>query len=116
MRNSCEGVIESQAISWFAQGCRHGSMLWQKLQRDMPTTLADTIKIADMYALGDPMQPTIAAEPVVRANVGSGSYQPRPVQDFRKRNAPDYRYGANQVAAVEQIGRASCRERVSSPV
>ena len=31
MRNSCEGVIEQQAISWFAQGCRHDSMLWQKL-------------------------------------------------------------------------------------
>ena len=97
----------SQAISWFAQGCRHGSMLWQKLQREMPTTLADTIKIADMYALGDPMQPTIAAEPVVRTNVGTGSYQPRPVQDFRKRNAPDYRYGSNQVAAVEQDQQAA---------
>jgi hypothetical protein len=31
MRNSCEGVVESQAITWFAQGCRHGSMLWQRL-------------------------------------------------------------------------------------
>ena len=51
MRNSCEGAIESQAITWFAQGCRHGTMLWQ---REMPTTLAETIKIADMYALGDP--------------------------------------------------------------
>ena len=28
LRNSCEGVVESQAIAWFAQGCRHGSMLW----------------------------------------------------------------------------------------
>ena len=28
LRNSCEGVIESQAIAWFAQGCKHGSMLW----------------------------------------------------------------------------------------
>ena len=35
LRNSCEGVVEAQAISWFAQGCRHGSMLWQRLQRDM---------------------------------------------------------------------------------
>ena len=31
MRNSCEGVIESQAIAWFAQGCRHGSVLWKRL-------------------------------------------------------------------------------------
>ena len=28
LRNTCEGVIESQAIAWFAQGCKHGSMLW----------------------------------------------------------------------------------------
>jgi hypothetical protein len=59
LRNSCEGVVEMQAIMWFAQGCRHGTMLWQKLQRDMPATLAETIKIADSYALGDPMQPTL---------------------------------------------------------
>ena len=57
IHNSCEGVVEAQAISWFAQGCRHGTMLWQKLQREMPATLAETIRIADSYALGDPMQP-----------------------------------------------------------
>ena len=34
LRNTCKGVIESQAIAWFAQGCRQGIMLWQKLQRD----------------------------------------------------------------------------------
>jgi hypothetical protein len=37
-------------------------MLWQKLQRDMPATLAETIKIADSYALGDPLQPTLASQ------------------------------------------------------
>jgi hypothetical protein len=35
---------------WFAHGCWHGTMLWQKLQREMPATLAETIKIADSYA------------------------------------------------------------------
>jgi len=59
LRNSCEGVTESQAIAWFAQGCRYGSVLWQRLQRDMPTTLAETIRIADSYALGDPTQPEL---------------------------------------------------------
>ena len=70
----------------------------------MPSTLAETIKIADMYALGDPMQPTLTSvEPANRTNVGSESYQQGPVQDFRnKRSGPDYRYGPNQVAAVEQ--------------
>jgi hypothetical protein len=37
-------------------------MLWQKLQRDMPAMLAETIKIADSYALGDPLQPTLASQ------------------------------------------------------
>jgi hypothetical protein len=55
LRNSCEGVVEQQAIMCFAHGCRHGTMLWQKLQREMPATLAKTIKIADSSALGDPM-------------------------------------------------------------
>jgi hypothetical protein len=61
MRNSCEGVVELQAIMWFAQGCRHGTMLWQKLQREMSATLAKTIRIADSYALGDPTQPTLSS-------------------------------------------------------
>jgi hypothetical protein len=49
---------------WFAHGCRcrHGTMLWQKLQREMPATFAKTIKIADSYALGDPMQPTLDSQ------------------------------------------------------
>ncbi|KAK1670554.1 hypothetical protein QYE76_058713 [Lolium multiflorum] len=34
-RNSCEGVIEAQAIAWFCNGCRRGSPLWQKLQRNL---------------------------------------------------------------------------------
>jgi hypothetical protein len=62
LRNSCEGVVEQQAIMWFAHGCRHGTMLWQKLQREMPATLAEIIKIADSYALGDPMQPTLDSQ------------------------------------------------------
>jgi hypothetical protein len=59
MHNSCEGVVEMQAITWFAQGCRHGTMLWQRLQREMPATLAETIKIGDSYALGDLTQPLL---------------------------------------------------------
>ncbi|KAM0919739.1 hypothetical protein ACQ4PT_007916 [Festuca glaucescens] len=102
MRNSCEGIIEAQAISWFANGCRRGSMLWQRLQRDMPVTLADMIRIADSYALGDPTQPAFTTD-----------MQPRPPPsrpDFRNSNNnhghkiredfPDRRYGPQLVAAV----------------
>jgi hypothetical protein len=107
LRNSCEGVVELQAIAWFAQGCRHGSMLWQRLQREMPSTLAETIKIADSYALGDPMQPSLMPAELGRDNPGNddaGSYRRSDRQDYRKRrdDRPDYRYGSKQVAAVNQ--------------
>jgi hypothetical protein len=65
--------------------------LWKKLQRNMPTTLAEMIKVADSYALGDPLQPAIAADPQSR-------FPPR--QDFqnnnhnkRREDFSDRRYG-----------------------
>jgi hypothetical protein len=57
VRNSRDAVSEQQAIGWFAQGYRHGTSLWQRLQRKMPTTMAETIRVANSYALGDPTQP-----------------------------------------------------------
>ena len=108
MHNSCKGVVESQAISWFAQECRHGSMLWQRLQRDMTATLAETIKIADMYALGDPTQPSLLLAEQSRghlAQAGAGPFRRNDRQDYRNKrrdDRPDHRYGQNQVAAVDQ--------------
>jgi hypothetical protein len=83
-------------------------MLWQRLQREMPATLAETIKIADMYALGDPTQPLLmSAESSKRypVNDGAGMARRHDRQDYRhkrKDDGPEYRYGTNQVAAVEQ--------------
>jgi hypothetical protein len=108
LRNSCEGLVEQQAIMWFAQGCRHGTMLWQKLQRDMPATLAETIKIADSYALGDPLQPTLASQGQGQSQRnknnagGSGQFYRPDNQNKRRDDRPDYRYGSSQVAAVEE--------------
>ena len=106
MRNSCEGVVESQAIGWFAEGCRHGSMLWQRLKREMPATLAETIRIADSYALGDPTQPAEQySMPRYGGNDGSGVSRRNDRQDFRnkrKEEYPDRGYGSNHVAAVDQ--------------
>mgnify|MGYP005979871687 CR=1 FL=1 len=106
LRNSCEGVIESQAIAWFAQGCRYGSVLWQRLQRDMPTTLAETIRIADSYALGDPTQPELMSadhreqqDHYARDLAGSSR---RDFRGRRREERPDYRYNSAQVAAVAQ--------------
>src|SRR3954469_25162792 len=108
MRNSCEGVIESQAIAWFAQGCRHGSVLWQMLQRDMPASLAETIRIADSYALGDPTQPLLMSsdgmtETQIYNAAGSQRRQVRAEYRSKRRDErPDYRYGSIQVAAMSQ--------------
>ena len=78
-------------------------MLWQKLQREPPNSLAEMIRIADVYAMGDPMQPMLdSAEPGQGNHYGSG-FRRNDHNNFRnKRREPDYRYGANQVNAVEQ--------------
>ena len=105
MRNSCVGVDESQAISWFAQGCRHGTMLWQRLQREMQPSLAETIRIADMYALGDPSQPTLDSVEPSRKQQGNQGPRRGDRSDYRykrREDRIDFRYGLNQVAAVTQ--------------
>ena len=58
-RMNCEGVKEDQAIAWFCGGCRHGTMLWQKLNRNIPTSLSALMKTAGEYALGDLTQPPL---------------------------------------------------------
>lgn len=98
LRNSCERIVESHAIAWFAQGCRHGSLLWQKLQREMPATLSEMIKIVDMYALGDPTQPLLmSAEPQREQPTynPAGAFRRNDHQDHRNKrrdDRPDYRY------------------------
>jgi hypothetical protein len=83
-------------------------MLWQKLQREMPAMLAETIKIADSYALGDPMQPTLDSQGQGQTQ-GNNNNTGRPGQFYRSDNQnkrrderPDYRYGTTQVAVVEE--------------
>ena len=99
-------------------------MLWQRLQREMPTTLAETIKIADMYALGDPTQPLLTSvEPSkgYPVNDGAGSSRRHDRQDPRNKrrdDRPDYRYGTNHVAAVDQDqpgAGSSQRQKNSGP-
>ena len=80
-------------------------MLWQRLQREMPTSLAETIRVADMYALGDPSQPTLdSAEPSRRQSGNQGPRRgDRPDYGYKRRDdRPDLRYGSNQVVAVTQ--------------
>jgi hypothetical protein len=53
LHNSCEGVGEEQAIGYFTDGCREGTMLKHKLHRTEPKTMADFMAIADKYASAD---------------------------------------------------------------
>jgi hypothetical protein len=81
----------------------------------MPATLAETIKIADSYALGDPMQPTLDSQGQGQTqrnnnNVGRPGQFYRPDNWNKRRDErSDYRYRSAQVAAVEeeQVGAGS---------
>ena len=71
----------------------------------MLATLAETIHIADSYALGDPMQPVLNLEETNRKYLGNnGPWRgDRPgYSNKRREDIPDYRYGSNQVAALMQ--------------
>jgi hypothetical protein len=62
------------------------------------------IKVGNSYALGDPLQPTIAADTTQK-------YPPRPDywnnnHNKRREDFPDRRYGVHHVASVqENVGR-----------
>ncbi|KAE8770642.1 Endoglucanase 3 [Hordeum vulgare] len=53
MRNSCEGVHEVQAIQYFIDGCRDGTLLKHKLMCSEPTSLAVLMAKVDKYATAD---------------------------------------------------------------
>ena len=53
LRNSCEGILELQAVQYFVQGCRDGTLLRHRLLRRSPKTMAELMAIADEYATAD---------------------------------------------------------------
>jgi hypothetical protein len=53
LRNSCKGVGKEQAIRYFIDGCRDGSMIKNKLNRAKPKTMTEFMVIADKYATAD---------------------------------------------------------------
>jgi hypothetical protein len=116
LRNSYEGVHEVQAIQYFSEGCRDGTMVKHKLMRTEPATMVELMAIADKYATADsamqkPLRlnaagKLIADVPVRKqpAEAGSGSSR-RNQHDRhgkRKDKQPDGRYGSRHVAAVEE--------------
>ncbi|KAK1608838.1 hypothetical protein QYE76_032511 [Lolium multiflorum] len=93
MRNSCEGVHEIQAVGFFMAGCRPNTMLWHKLRRSEPKTMAALMAIADKYAL---------AEDQHRRDNYRGK---------RHSDQPDRRYGSAHVAAVSDHAAAASRRQ-----
>jgi hypothetical protein len=53
LHNSCKGVGEEQAIGYFIDGCREGSLMKHKVNRAEPKTMAKFMAIANKYASAD---------------------------------------------------------------
>ncbi|KAE8798393.1 Endoglucanase 3 [Hordeum vulgare] len=53
LRNSCEAVHKVQAIQYFIEGCRDGTLLTHKLMCSEPATLAELMAKAYKYATAD---------------------------------------------------------------
>jgi hypothetical protein len=51
--NSCKGVGKEQAIRYFIDTCRDGSLMKHKLNRAKPKTMTEFMVIADKYATAD---------------------------------------------------------------
>jgi hypothetical protein len=72
--------------------------------------MAEMIKVADHYALGDPMQPAITADPLPRYPPCQ-DYQNKNNHNKRRKDIPDRRYGMQQVAVVQDNSEAGGSQR-----
>ncbi|KAK1616080.1 hypothetical protein QYE76_021597 [Lolium multiflorum] len=119
MRNSCEGVHEMQAISFFMGGCRPNTMLWHKLRRSDPKSMAALMAIADKYALAEEAGKApadVSPAPTRRDNnkPAEGASHGSRRDNYRgKRHSdqPDRRYGSAHVAAVADNAAGGSRRQ-----
>ncbi|KAE8781557.1 Endoglucanase 3 [Hordeum vulgare] len=111
LRNSCEGVHEVQAIQYFIDGCRDGTLLKHKLMCSEPTSLAVLMAKADKYATADSamrVKVTTSDKTVPTPST------PKPAGDNRggqnnKRKADqlDSRSASKQMASIEEDAPAT---------
>jgi hypothetical protein len=104
--NSCEGVGEEQAIGYFTDGSREGSLMKHKLHRAKPKTMAEFMAIADKYASADSAARVQYAESVPTAGQaqpasGQGVHHNRDRHGKRKDEHHDNKYGSKKVAGVQ---------------
>jgi hypothetical protein len=76
----------------------------------MPTILAEMIRVADSHALGDPMQPAIAADPLPRFLPRQDQYRNNH-HNKRSEDFPNRRYGMQKVAIVQDKSEAGGSQR-----
>jgi hypothetical protein len=110
--NSCEGVGKEQAVGYFTDGCREGSLMKHKLNRAEPKTMDEFMAIADKYTSADSTA-TVQfpkAGPAARQSQlasGQGGHHNRDCHGKRKDERHDNKYGSKQVAAVQGSPRAT---------
>ena len=110
-----------QAIQFFSEGYRDGTMLKHKLMQKDPTTMAELMEIADKYATADSaMQKSIRldaagrvmnGEPVKASPpdvAGSSCRQPDDNKYKRKDAQPGHR-AAGKIVVVVEGGRSSAK-------
>jgi hypothetical protein len=106
LRNSCEGVGKEQAIGYFTDGCREGTLLKHKLHWAEPKTMADFMAIADKYASTDSPARVQYVEPAPAGGqsqpaTGQGGHHNHDRHGKRKDERRDNKYSSQQVAAVQ---------------
>jgi hypothetical protein len=99
-------VGEEQAIGYFTDGCREGTLLKHKLPRTEPKTMADFMAIADKYASADSAARVQYLEPAPSRGQsqpasGQGGHHNRDRHGKRKDERHDNKYCSKQVAAVQ---------------
>jgi hypothetical protein len=114
LHNTCEEVLEVQAIQYFTDGCRDGIMLKHKLMRSKPSTMVELMATAEKYSTVDArMLKPIWVDAVGQLIPNSDKRQPassqpatgnshRDNRDKRKDEQLDSRYGSHHVIVVEE--------------
>jgi hypothetical protein len=99
-------VGEEQAIGYFTDGCREGTLLKHKLHRAEPKTMADFMAIADKYASADSTARVQYVEPALvggqsQLAAGQGGHHNHDRHSKRKHERRDNKYGSQQVVIVQ---------------
>jgi hypothetical protein len=130
LHNPFEGLGEEQAIGYFTDGCREGSLMKHKLNRAELKTMAEFMAIADKYASAD----SAARVQFAESGPAVGQSQPAPGQGGHhncdhhgksKDEHHDNKYSSKQVAIVQgslgatagaRTAKATSSTKISTPL